>query len=285
MSKTEITNALKLFVSSTDSFRLVYKKSNNFELTDFKNYKQRLLILDSSFNPPHIGHLSLIKKGIVSSSKIFNNDLCNTLTINNNGVLLLFSLKNADKGDNFKTNEYIRRLMMIYKMCDYVNQELGIDCFVGVSKKSLFVEKDEDLKFIKNKCYLLGFDTLVRLFDLKYYDGKNENLVNILQPFFEECKIFTLLRKDEHFSIQSQLDFIENIKQQNEISSGDKKIKIPGTWKDKIIFDKSENEWNISSSEIRELIGSKDSRWKPLVIPEVADFLENHDNGPQILKK
>jgi nicotinamide-nucleotide adenylyltransferase len=275
MNKTDIPNIIRQFLKKNDAFKVIYQPSTKL-LTPIS---RRLLILDSSFNPPHLGHFSMIKQSILLLCKD-NKDL-NISTINTNSVLLLFSVKNADK-DSVTENEYIKRLNMVNKMCEIVSNELGISCGIALTNASLFVDKNELIrKWVNNynnnynnnnnnnnnnsqsnefnidTYFLLGFDTLIRFLDKKYY---NDTIFNSLKSFFETSKIIVFLRDDpsSKFDVHEQEKYVED-------------LDINQDWKNRIKFCESKEEWSISSSKIRKLIAEKDVTWKKLVIPGIED--------------
>lgn len=276
MIKPDITKTVGSFIKNNDTFKLLYS-SKGIELIN--PLTKRLLILDSSFNPPHIGHFSMIKKGITSIDS-YNNGI-EISTINKNSVLLLFSIKNADKS-NVSIDEYVIRLHMVRLMCDYISEVLGVSCGVALINSSLFVDKSHIISdWIKlhnptvENYFLLGFDTLIRLFDMKYYNDK-KNIIESLNPLFENSKILTFLRDDGKLSINQQETYIESIKN-CKIMNKNIEFDIPSKWGNNILMTSSINEWGISSSNIRnEVFENLNDNWEDKVIPNIAKFIKDN---------
>ena len=115
----------------------------------------RLYILDSSFNPPTNAHLQMI------------NSCPHSVQI---GHLLLIANSNVDKSqDNF--NDRIEML-----------QSLGLP--FAITSEARFVDKAK--LFEMPTCFVLGYDTLIRFFDRKYY-GQEFDLE--LEEFFRRSKL------------------------------------------------------------------------------------------------
>lgn len=116
-----------------------------------------LLILDSSFNPPTIAHFAMLSR----AKRLYPNA----------DEVLLISSRNADKG----ANDIQARIQVLEKF----NLPLA-SCSTPLfyQKASLF---PEGVKCI----FLLGYDTVVRFFDSKYYNDVNV----VMQNFFKNAKI------------------------------------------------------------------------------------------------
>jgi nicotinamide-nucleotide adenylyltransferase len=259
----DFSNIVKQFITNNEKFKLIYQ-SRPLILP----MTTRLLILDSSFNPPHKGHLSMVQKSIVDLQKAETG----TTTINNNSVLLLFSLKNADKKDAISLENYIHRLNMIQLLSQYIDENLGVACGIAITNASLFVEKSDILKEWVNEhdeavnsidqYFLLGFDTVIRFFDMKYYSPQYSDISEAVGQFFEKSKICMFLREDPSSKM--------GIEQQKEYVS----TQLPASLtKEDIVVTASEKEWNISSSGIRKEIDSGNSEWQKQVIPSVAQYI------------
>lgn len=261
MSTSELTQIVKQFIKNNDTFKLIHQTKSRPLLNPTTS---RIMILDSSFNPPHLGHLSMIKKSILQpKTKI------GVSTINTNSVLLLLSIKNADKQD-VEYSEYVERIKMIQSMSIYVEQELGLSCGIALTNSSLFVGKNTLIREWINEynsrvksTYLLGFDTLIRFLDLKYY---KDTLVNSLSCFFNTSSVIVFLRDDKSskLAINDQEKYIST-------------LDIPADWHNAITCLRSEDAWCISSSHIRELVGKGDeSGWKPMVLPSIAEYISQN---------
>lgn len=273
----EALKVVKTFAKSGESFRLV-RCYGNREVVGPTT--RRVLVLDSSFNPPHRGHLAMIRQGVLDLDRHDG-----IATINTNAVLLLFSVKNADK-DSVGIEEYARRLHLVGLMAEYVSSELGLSCGVALTDASLFVEKShlvaswigqssDTRRSPIDNFFLLGFDTLIRFFDPKYYKGP---IVEALVPFFQQSKLCVLLRNDmsSKLDVGEQKKFIQSI-QNGEIGYYDKnKTLLPASWSGKLFYCEARDEWAISSSSIRRAVRDGNSvDWESKVLPSVKAYINS----------
>lgn len=274
----EALKVVKTFVRSGDSFRLV-KCYGDRDVVGPTT--RRVLVLDSSFNPPHRGHLAMIKQGVLSLS---THD--GIATINTNAVLLLLSVKNADK-DSVSVDEYARRLHMVGLMAEHVCAGLGLSCGVALTDASLFVDKSRLVADWTGRSsgvdnfFLLGFDTLIRFFDPRYY---REPLVEAVDPFFRHSKLCVLLRDDK----SSRMDLADQKKYMQDLQNGEiddkdnNRTALPASWRGKVFFCEAKHEWAISSSAIRTAVREQDPvRWQGKVIPTVRAYI----NGASLYRE
>lgn len=281
----DVLNTIKTFLKSEEKFRLIQCYGHRELISPTT---RRLLILDSSFNPPHIGHLSMIKQSVQELNRQSSQGV-GVATINTNSLLLLFSVKNADKG-SVSVEEYSRRLHMVDLMSTYISTELGLACGVALSDASLFVDKsalitnwiEEQQKEKGGKqqkigrFFLLGFDTLIRFFNPKYYSG---SMIDALDPFFQQSRLCVLLRNDTSsgMDVTEQEKFLQDI-EKGEISNGGVTMKLPASWRDKVTYCEARNEWAISSSGIRRAIAesSNAQEWESKVIPSIGEYIKDN---------
>jgi len=262
-------SVLKTFVSSGSAFKIIYTTSNG---PIINNLTSRVLILDSSFNPPHFGHAALVKKSILYRFPEKSN--VSTSTINRKSVLLLLSLKNADKKSADLRN-YAERLDMIQLLASHISADYGIACSIGLTDKSLFAEKINAISEELNKpevkyTFLLGFDTLVRLLDPKYYPG--QSVSSALKPLFSNSDCFILSRDDKKYTQEEQRKYVQRFE------SPDSKIAISSGLTRHLYLEKGDGpSLSISSSEIRSLIESRKEDWKKYTYFDIADYIVEND--------
>ncbi|XBW37402.1 hypothetical protein QEN19_002982 [Hanseniaspora menglaensis] len=167
-------------------------KSKDFDLVEsflpLPNPKiYTLLILDSSFNPPHKGHMKMINKAL--------NKYKNVKKI---GILLQLSINNVDK--RMLPASPSKRLHMMSLFASEISKDNQIPIFTGLSKYGKFSEKLPPINtnfrhMFYDKpdfVFLLGFDTLERLFMPKYYYP--DNVEKALSDLFKNSSIHCLTR-------------------------------------------------------------------------------------------
>ncbi|KOH00626.1 nicotinamide-nucleotide adenylyltransferase [Saccharomyces pastorianus] len=205
----------------------------------------KLFVLDSSFNPPHLAHFQLL------SQTVKNFKLSDTQS----HVLLLLAVNNADKLP--KPASFPHRLEMMCLFADYLQEKLPHSVVsVGLTVFSKFIDKDKILheQFTQgrntNIGYLVGFDTIARIFDEKYYHPLK--ISDVMENFMSRCQLYCLARGDCHLSAESQLKYA------NDILEGKFEPVIPKEWGSRIHV--MQNDYpslrNVSSSEIRNKLKS-----------------------------
>ncbi|CAI6338323.1 unnamed protein product [Periconia digitata] len=184
----ELESALLSFTASTSSkFRIA--RTVNPTSTKPKT----LYILDSSFNPPSKAHLSLITSAIRAAKaedKPFR-------------VLLLFSTHNADKAPSPASFQQRIALMTalgedLSKAWNKTNsnaagkEETPISIDVGLTTEPYYTDKsmaiaESEPPFYESSpkhIHLVGYDTLIRFCNPKYYPNHSPPL-SALTPFFD----------------------------------------------------------------------------------------------------
>lgn len=135
---------LKEVVSQDSVLNVIYIPSSQLLIPDVK--LDGFSIFPGSFNPLHVGHTELVERAAVELS--------------GGKVAFELSIGNADKG--FISNEELMKRIEYFKDSEFP---------LIINKAGLFKDK---LLYIKNGYFLMGVDTFKRVFDLKYYSGKEE---------------------------------------------------------------------------------------------------------------
>lgn len=243
---------------------------------------RRICILDSLFNPPHLAHYALAKEAL--RYKYENTDLdregANPKT--QIPLILLLLVKNADKGHTTSVEEISHRLEMMLLMADYLHENLGVHVTVAVTNHAKFVDKSSSvLSYLKLEysqyvqqlklTFLVGFDTLLRIFDPKYYVP--DKLLDSLNEFMQTTDLFCLTRNDKLVSYQNQVDYVKRMRH-GLIAA------VPLAWSNSVhLFTfptKEENErlGAVSSTSIRAAMADNQSDIP--VIPTVKDYIQLH---------
>lgn len=218
----------------------VYQAFANDELLHFQEvYSTKvlqkpevLLVLDSSFNPPHWGHDALIQKGL----EFYDG--------RSTQVLLLLAVNNADKAP--KPASFDKRIEMMCLMADLLNKN-GTAVSVGITDYGKYVDKDIVLRKIYEEVrtisFLVGFDTIVRIFDPKYYHPQLPS--EALKDFMSTTELCCLTRKCDQ-AFEKQINY------SSDISRGFYEPNIPKSWGAKIHMMENDRKLeSISSSAVR----------------------------------
>ena len=156
------------------------KEPNVVSFDDGALFKTRVAILPAAFNPPTLAHLELLEL-----SKTVNDV---------HSVAAMLTTQNVSKiAPEESLSHRISMLLAIQKTLDI--HVLGVNKAKIVNQALALQSTFPDLAFD----FIVGFDTLVRLFDLQFYDGiRAMNLE--LEAFFDECRLITANRNDDDVS-------------------------------------------------------------------------------------
>lgn len=220
---------LKMFEHRGENFKIIYGQHR-------AKGHERLLVLDSSFNPPHMGHYTLIKKALNFYQKT-NEKL---------HVLLLLSVNNADKTP--KPASFDKRMDMMCLMADMLAEE-SVEASVAITTFGKFVDKSSaihgEFGSQVSIVYLVGFDTIIRIFDPKYYAPLLP--AQALESFMLNTEFYCLTRGTE-------VETLEQLHYSKEIRDGKYEPIIPKSWYDKVHVGKNVEKYaSVSSSAIRDL--------------------------------
>ena len=173
MSSGKYTTHLQSFIASSSSFKILNATSHT---------TNALYILDSSFNPPTKAHLALAMSSLPQPQK--------------SAVLLLLALQNADKAP--KPATFDQRLEMMDILARKIEDTLLATALIALTKHARFVDKAKDVAAsfpsVENFVWLVGYDTLIRILDNKYY---SDTLEESLGEFWERNRFVCAIRGDE----------------------------------------------------------------------------------------
>lgn len=241
---------------------------------------RRICILDSSFNPPHLAHYALAKEALAYKYNDKGENPQKEISL-----ILLLSIKNADKGAA-PLNEVAHRLVMMRLMADYLHENLGVHVSIAVTNHAKFVDKSASvLNWLKTEVpnevahikltFLVGFDTLVRIFDPKYYVP--DRLLDSLREFMETTDLFCLTRKDNLVSYHNQVNYVTRMRH-GLIAA------VPLAWSNSVhLFTFPTAEENdrlgaVSSSSIRTALADDNQRLEGLpLIPLIKSYIRQNN--------
>ncbi|SCU98862.1 LAME_0G00848g1_1 [Lachancea meyersii CBS 8951] len=258
MIKSKSSEILNKFLTTRATFELFHGSRQ------FAN-DHRVLVLDSSFNPPHNGHYMLVKKAV----EHFKNT--------NLHVILLLSIKNADK--EVKPASFDKRMDMMCILCDLLEKN-SIKTSVGVTRYGKFVQKSEAMhRNMGNNfklCYLVGFDTITRIFDSKFYEPLLT--ADALKSFMVTTEFFCLTRSGD-------ADSVKQLNYPNDIAEGKFEPEIPRSWHRKIVVEENDpSTQNISSTMLRKAIFNRENDTTALIPKEIYQYVTNNHPGVNIFE-
>ncbi|KAL3295890.1 cytidylyltransferase family protein [Colletotrichum asianum] len=217
---------------------------------------KRLVVLDSSFNPPTLAHLRMATSALQASGGRSSQD---------NGavrLLLLLAVNNADKAP--KPVAFAVRLGL---MCAFAEDLLaqgareGMEVDVGVTTMPFFHDKARAVEgggFYGEEgveqVYLAGYDTLIRIFNPKYYPEAEGGMKAALGPFLARGRLRISLRVgDEWGGEGEQRAYLEGLREGGLEEVGGKR-----EWAERVELVTGTEGEVVSSSKVREMAGKGD---------------------------
>lgn len=239
-----------------------------------------IAILDSSFNPPTLAHVAL--------SQLHKPPSAADIAVgHSNATMLLYSVKNADKvpkpGDA-TPSERIEMMVLfaqhLESLCTNGNQNNSANIAVAVCQEPVFVNKSKILRtYFSSRMtdlspvlstitirltFLMGTDTLERLFMPKYYGSENAMQV-ALETLFSDSHVICAKRAFGASYQHPDTVWIDRAK--DYIASGAITLE-----------DIDEGRSTLSSSEVRKNIQlGRTSMWKSQVLDTIAQYIEEKD--------
>ncbi|KAF7312589.1 hypothetical protein MIND_00273000 [Mycena indigotica] len=272
ISRTTAATLLSNVQRGLSPIELLYTPNDRWPLPrKFRPHHLHLSIsiLDSSFNPPTKAHLALAKvprhdpTGHAYDAKIF-----------------LLSVRNADKSLKPTDATYIQRLeMMLLLAQETVRKGHRHPIAVAVIDEPTFAGKASKLRaFLEERVvnlgiqrpelnFLMGFDTLERLFAPRYYGDSPEDpeaeakMFKALDKFFSEEQDnarVVYARRGGSPNEEATLALADRFIQQKRVE----------------LVELDEDVDTTSSTRVREAIRERKS-WAPLVPPSILQYLKN----------
>ena len=258
------------------------------------NRSLRISVLDSSFNPPTLAHLALAdsRRPSYRDDNEQNLETQDHSTCGYDAKLLLLSVKNADKSLKAGDATYQQRLeMMLLLSKDVIasQHEAAANVAIAIIDKPTFVGKSSALlDFLQRRLttplpleltFLVGLDTLERLFSPRYYTSETDMMASLRQflsaaPQGDNSRIVCAKR------VSSPTEAAQSPESPENISS----LALAKEFResDRIVMIDIGNIVNrYSSSAIRSSIGrfglgqtvDQDGGWKSMVTREIADYI------------
>lgn len=246
------------------------------------------MVLDSSFNPPTLAHQRMALSALADQQQQQQRH-----APRESRVLLLLAINNADKAP--KPAAFPQRLAMMYVFAQDLlsaarsqrvhheatetgsstgNGEEQDAVDIAVTTEPYFHSKSHAIATSDfyaapassgtvgkettkmEQLYLTGFDTLIRIFDAKYYP--NDTMQQALDPFLSESRLRVTMRTDADWgSAADQRSYLEGLQDGKLEAMGGKR-----EWADKVEMVKGradgQGEDVISSTKVRGAVQKED---------------------------
>lgn len=232
-----------------------------------------LLVLDSSFNPPTLAHQRMALSALRDEK--YGTDA---------RVLLLLAINNADKAP--KPASFPQRLAMMYLLALDLLADLEVtgsakrtEVDLAVTTEPYFHSKGSAIAASEfysahparmEQIYLTGFDTLIRIFDPKYYP--NNSMRTALDPFLSYSSLRVTTRTDADWGdAAAQRAYLDNLRNGALEQEGGRK-----EWAAKIelVEGRKGGEEVISSTKIRDAVQREDwARLRELASDAITDWV------------
>jgi nicotinamide-nucleotide adenylyltransferase len=196
-------------------------------------------------------------------------------------VLLLLSVNNADKAP--KPASFEQRLCMMECfgrefLGETAGSEVQVD--IGVTTRPYFTDKavviaESDFYggMHAEYVFLAGFDTMIRIFDGKYYKAGG-GMRQALDPFFEKCRLRITTRPDNKWgSTEDQSAYLEKLRDpEGEFAAGGGNV----DWIERVEMVTGEEGDGVSSSAARDKVKEEGGLREAdkLVGREVREWIE-----------
>ena len=275
-----LQRSLSAFASSPLAFQILRTVPHHPSLS---RQAKALYILDSSFNPPTRAHLRICTSALLHDK----------VTTVPKRLLLLLATQNADKAPKPAAFEHRLAMMNVFAeelvqmvttsgVKGHTQGDVIVD--VGVTKEARFIDKarileaqeeytdygGNDTAKTVEQIHLIGFDTLIRLLDTKYYPPKHT--LEPLEDLFEKHRVRVTRRTDDAWGGREEQD-----QYMREIAKGHKGADGPRKeWAQKIdlVEGRKESEEIVSSTKVREAAKAGDEEaLKKLVTDGVARWV------------
>ncbi|KAI0385505.1 Nucleotidylyl transferase [Hypomontagnella monticulosa] len=258
-----------------------------------------LLVLDSSFNPPTLAHQRMAMSALSD-----HND-----SNHKSRILLLLAINNADKAP--KPAAFPQRLAMMYIFAQDLlaatskststspsdptsnNTCGGVD--IAVTTEPYFHAKSSAVALSEfyrgtttpapetpgpgaeaeamEQVYLTGFDTLIRIFNPKYYSGAS-GMATALDPFFARARLRVTMRTDAEWGdAAAQREYLEKLRRGELERVGGRT-----EWVERIEMEdgRKEGEEVVSSTKVRDAVHRQDwEALKRLVSEDVTGWIRD----------
>ncbi|KAJ4412849.1 hypothetical protein N0V82_008700 [Gnomoniopsis sp. IMI 355080] len=308
-----LQSALRAFQASQKAFALIP------DTATAPRKCNTLIILDSSFNPPTIAHMAMATSALHNlrtqrdiAGRLKGGDAAAAKTSkqqssdDNDGVrlLLLLAVNNADKAP--KPASFEQRLLLMQHFAadiqrawrearaedaeDELPVDIGLTTHPYFHDKSAAIAASPEYSFAPSsseQVFLAGYDTLIRIFNPKYYTAAAEApddrttttpMQVALDPFLSRARLRITMRTDAEWGGRAEQEQFAD-----SLSNGDELERVGGRreWATRVeLVEGVEGSDGLvlSSTETRAAVEKEDwERLRRLVSPGVAGAIERKE--------
>ena len=267
-------STLQSFTSSNDDFQNLYvasKSGSDGEPPSSSSplkHLTTLYVLDSSFNPPTKAHLTLARNALLHDH--------GTQKAGSYRMLFLLATINADKPTKpapFEDRLVMMSLLANQLAAEFSDQDLEVD--VGVTKKPFYMDKavaidDAGVYGGAQQVHITGYDTIVRIFNAKYYP--EESGLRVLEPFLGKHRLRVCYRigDDEAKDRAEQDQYVEGIGNGRREDEGMKK-----EWRKHVeLVDDAAEVKGVSSTKVRQAaVDRRKQDLEPILGKDIAEYV------------
>jgi nicotinamide-nucleotide adenylyltransferase len=265
----DLESALQSFTASPSKFRVV--RTVNASASASATQPRTLYILDSSFNPPSTAHLTLATSALQQHAPTEQAPY---------RFLLLFSTHNADKAPS--PASFVQRIALMTVFAEDLSRHLksgtpprggdiaDISIDIGLTKEPYYSDKSAAIEAAQPPFYssrpihvhLVGYDTLIRFCNPKYYP-KYDPPLSALRPFFEAGHKLRVTQRpadpedassSEFGTVQEQERYLQRLRDGDEEDAG-----FVPAWGKQMDMAPAEDGVGVSSTRVRN--AAKDGKW------------------------
>ncbi|KAF9874543.1 cytidylyltransferase [Colletotrichum karsti] len=212
---------------------------------------KRLVVLDSSFNPPTRAHLRMAASAVRAAAGDDDDEGAR--------LLLLLAVNNADKKP--KPVAFPTRLGLMCAFAEDLLEDVGgagVEVDLGLTTMPFFHDKARAVAEAGvyprevEQVYLAGFDTLIRIFNPKYYgeasDEGERPIRRALDPFLGRSRLRVTMRVDDEWGGEKeQVGYLEKLR-----DGGLEEVGGRREWGERVEMVSGEGEVVVSSTKVRE---------------------------------
>ncbi|OTA99511.1 hypothetical protein M426DRAFT_325053 [Hypoxylon sp. CI-4A] len=269
------TQALKSYQLSNATFRVLCSltpstlssPTDSLVLQPPQTPPKALLVLDSSFNPPTLAHQRMALSALSDNKHPGTNS-----DSHKSRILLLLAINNADKAP--KPAAFPQRLAMMYifaqdllllsgtQATNSESQCEGVD--IAVTTEPYFHAKGRviaESEFYRGtqgaeieQVYLTGYDTLIRIFNPKYYP--DNSMAKVLDPFFAHSRLRVRMRTGTEWGGEAEQKAYLDELRRGELQ----KVGGRTEWAERVelVEGRRDGEEVVSSTKVRDAVLRKD---------------------------